>query len=384
MIQRLSSLARPVASVMAGVLLLAACGPSNPEGKPAAGKGGGEEKVVNVYNWSDYIAEDTVAEFTKATGIKVVYDVYDTNEMLESKLVAGASGYDVVFPSARPFAQKQIQAGVFATLDKAKLSNLGNLDPVILKSLDNLDPGNAHVLPYMWGTTGLGINVKKVRELLGPDAPLDSWSLLFDKKYSDKLGKCGIGVLDDEQEAFAAALMWQGLDPNTANAAQNDKVRAAFTAIRPNIRYFHSSQYIEDLANGDICMAMGYSGDIFQAADRAEEAGNGIELQYIIPKEGAVRWVDVMGVPKDAPHPENALAFINFLMQPKVAAGISDFVAYASPNVPARAVQDPEIAKDPLIYPPPEVVAKLVDPQTLDPDAQRDRVRLWTTIKTGQ
>jgi putrescine transport system substrate-binding protein len=371
-------------SLLASLLLLAACGPTAAPGdKPAAGKGG-EEKVVYVFNWSDYIAEDTVAEFTKATGIKVVYDVYDSNEMLESKLMAGASGYDVVFPSARPFAQKQIQAGVFATLDKSKLPNAANLDPVILKSLDNLDPGNTHVLPYMWGTTGLGINVKKVRELLGADAPLDSWALLFDPKYSAKLGKCGIAMLDDEQEAFIAALAWQGLDPNIANAEQNEKVKAAFLAIRPNIRYFSSSKYIEDLANGDICMAVGYSGDIFQAADRAEEAGNGIELQYIIPKEGATRWVDVMAMPKDAPHPDNALVFMNFLMQPKISAGISDFVAYASPNLPARALQDPEIAKDPLIYPPPAIVAKLIDPQTLEAGAQRDRVRLWTTIKTGQ
>ncbi len=373
-------------SLLASLLLLAACGRSSPDATTAAAKPAdkGKDKVVYVYNWSDYIAEDTIAEFTKATGIKVVYDVYDSNEMLESKLMAGASGYDVVFPSARPYAQKQIEAGVFATLDKSKLPNASNLDPAILKSLESLDPGNTHVLPYMWGTTGLGVNVKKVKQLLGANVPLDSWALLFDPKYSNKLGKCGIGMLDDEQEAFAAALMWQGLDPNTANAEQNEKVKAAFAAIRPNIRYFHSSQYIEDLANGDICMAVGYSGDIFQAADRAEEAGNGVELQYIIPKEGAVRWVDVMAMPKDAPHPDNALAFMNFLMQPKVAAGISDFVAYASPNVAARAIQDPEIANDPLIYPPPAVLATLVDPQTLEAQAQRDRVRLWTTIKTGQ
>jgi len=376
-------------SLLAIAFLLAACGQKSAEA-PAAGAaatGAGkpaEEKVVYVYNWSDYIAEDTVAEFTKETGIKVVYDVYDSNEMLESKLMAGASGYDLVFPSARPFAHKQIQAGVFAELDTAKLPNMKHLDPVILKSLVNLDPGNAHVLPYLWGTTGLGINVTKVREILGPDAPLDSWSLLFDPAISGKLAKCGIGLLDDEQEATAAALIWQGKDPNVANAEQNAAVKSAFAAVRKNIRYFHSSKYIDDLANGDVCLVMGYSGDVFQAADRAEEAGNGIEIQYVIPKEGAVRWVDVMAIPKDAPHPDNALAFMNFLMSPKVSAGISDYVAYASPNTAAIALQDPEVAKDPLVYPPAEIVAKLVDPQTLDAEAQRDRVRLWTTIKTGQ
>jgi len=259
-----------------------------------------------------------------------------------------------------------------------------NLYPRTHWSLDTVDPGNVHVLPYLWGTTGLGINVKKVREILGPDAKLDSWSLLFDPVVSGKLAKCGISVLDDEQEATAAALMWQGKDPNVANEEQNAAVKTAFEAVRKNIRYFHSSKYIDDLANGDICLAVGYSGDVFQAADRAEEAGNGIEIDYIIPKEGAIRWVDVMAIPKDAPHAGNALAFMNFLMQPKVSAGISDYVAYASPNTAAIALQDPEVAKDPKVYPPADVVAKLVDPQTLDAQAQRDRVRLWTTIKTGQ
>ena len=365
-------------------LLLGACGHEGAAPGPGGKATTANDKVVYVYNWSDYIAEDTVANFTRDTGIKVVYDVYDTNETLDAKLLAGASGYDVVFPSARPFAERQIQAGVYAPLDKSKLPNLGNLDPTLLASLGNLDPGNAHVLPYMWGTTGLGINVRKVRDLLGADAPLDSWALLFDPKYADKLAGCGIAVLDDEQEAFVAASLWQGIDPNQTSPENNAKVKTAFDGIRKDIRYFNSSKYIDDLANGDICLAMGYSGDVFQARDRAEEAGNGVEIEYHIPKEGATRWVDVMAVPKDAPHMANALAFINYLLKPEVAAGISNYVAYASPNKAALPLLDPEIAKDPAIYPTPEVLAKLVDPQTLDAEGQRQRVRTWTSIKTGQ
>ena len=375
-------------SLIASALLLAACSQS-PEppataGAPAADAPAQGEKVVYVYNWSDYIAEDTIANFEAETGIKVVYDVYDNNEMLEAKLMAGASGYDLVFPSARPFAQRHIQAGVYAPLDKSKLSNLGNLDADLLQGLQDVDPGNAHALPYMWGTTGLGINVAKVKEVLGEDAPLDSWSLLFDPANAEKLAACGISVLDDEQEAFAAALIWKGMDANALTGAETQVVTDAFAAIRPHIRYFNSSKYIDDLANGDICLAMGYSGDVFLAGDRAEESGNGVEIQYIIPKEGAVRWVDLMAIPKDAPHADNAHALMDYLLKPDVAAGITNYVAYASPNTAATPLVDPEISGDPGVYPPAEVLAKLVDPVTLPPETTRERVRAWTTIKTGQ
>lgn len=375
-------------SLIASALLLAACSqspePSATAAAPAADAPAQGEKVVYVYNWSDYIAEDTIANFEAETGIKVVYDVYDNNEMLEAKLMAGASGYDLVFPSARPFAQRHIQAGVYAPLDKSKLANLGNLDADLLQGLQDVDPGNAHALPYMWGTTGLGINVAKVKEVLGEDAPLDSWSLLFDPANAEKLAACGISVLDDEQEAFAAALIWKGMDANALTGAETQAVTDAFAAIRPHVRYFNSSKYIDDLANGDICLAMGYSGDVFLAGDRAEESGNGVEIQYIIPKEGAVRWVDLMAIPKDAPHADNAHALMDYLLKPEVAAGITNYVAYASPNTAATPLVDPEISGDPGVYPPADVLAKLVDPVTLPPETTRERVRAWTTIKTGQ
>jgi putrescine transport system substrate-binding protein len=371
------------AIVLAG-LLLAACGDKTADTAAPASSPAAPEKVVHVYNWSDYVAEDTIAQFEKATGIKVVYDVYDSNEMLEAKLVTGGSGYDVVFPSARPFAQRQIAAGIYTPLDKTKLPHLSNIDPNLLKALNDVDPNNGHTVPYMWGTTGLGINVAKVKEALGEDVPVDSWSLLFNPANAQKLAKCGISVLDDDQETFAAALLWLGGDPNTQDPAQIEKVKAVYAGIHPQIRYFNSSKYIDDLANGDLCLAMGYSGDILQAQDRASEAGNGVEIAYIIPKEGAVRWFDLMAIPKDAPHPDAAYAFIDFLLQPEVIAAITAYVGYANPNMAATSLLDPEIANDPGIYPPAEVVAKLIDPVSLPETLQRERVRAWTTIKSGR
>ncbi len=370
--------------ILAG-LLLTACGDKPAETSTTApAPPAKQDKVVHVYNWSDYVAEDTVAQFEKATGIRVVYDVYDSNEMLEAKLVTGGSGYDVVFPSARPFAQRQIAAGIYAPLDKSKLTHLSDIDPALLKALNDVDPGNAHSVPYMWGTTGLGINVAKVKEALGENAALDSWSLLFDPANAEKLAKCGISVLDDDQETFAAALMWRGVDPNSQDPAQIETVKSVYAPIHSSIRYFNSSKYIDDLANGDLCLAMGYSGDVLQAQDRASEAGNGVEIQYVIPKEGAVRWFDLMAIPKDAPHPDNALAFIDYLMKPEVIAAITGYVGYANPNMAATALLDPEIANDPGIYPPAEVVAKLIDPVSLPETLQRERVRAWTTIKSGR
>lgn len=375
-------------SALASALLLVGCTATTDTGDAAASGAPGATdagaKTLYVYNWSDYIAEDTLANFEQATGIKVVYDVYDANEVLEAKLMTGASGYDLVFPSARPFAERQIRSGVFLPLDKAKLGNYGNLDSALLASLQDVDPNNAHAVPYMWGTTGLGINVARVQAILGEDMPLDSWDLLFKPEYAEKLAECGISVLDDEQEAFAAALIWQGRDANAHGWDETEVVSKTFGAVRPFIRYFNSSRYIDDLANGDLCLAMGYSGDVFQARDRAAEAENGVELRYIIPKEGAVRWVDMMAIPKDAPHPDNAHAFIDYLLKPEVAASITDYVAYANPNTAATALVDPEIANDPGVYPSDEVKAKLVDPRTLPPDIQRERVRAWTKIKTGQ
>jgi putrescine transport system substrate-binding protein len=376
---------KPRLSVLAASLLLAACGGPAPDAPPAntpaSDAAGG---VLHVYNWSDYIAEDTLEGFQSETGIRVIYDVYDSNEMLEAKLMAGRSGYDLVFPSARPHAERHIETGIYQPLQRERLRNLGNLDPAVLAGLQDIDPDNRHVLPYMWGTTGLGINTARVREVLGEDAVFDSWSLLFDPANAARLAGCGIAVLDDQQEGFGAALLWLERDPNQHDSESVEAVQQAFAGIREHVRYFHSSRYIDDLADGSICLAMGYSGDVFQARDRAEEAGTGVEIEYVIPKEGALRWVDVMAIPADAPHPDNAHLFIDYLLRPEVIAAISDYVAYANPNLPARQLLDPEVAGDPGIYPPDDVLAKLVDPRSLGDAAQRERVRAWTTIRSGR
>lgn len=347
-------------------------------------KDAAEEPIVRVYNWSDYIAQDSIKQFQEITGIKVVYDEYESNEFLEAVLLTGSSGYDLIFPSARPFAQRHIAAGRYASLDKSKLPALSNIDPAILNGLSDVDPGNQHIVPYLWGTTGLGINTKKIREILGENAVLDSWSLLFDPAISGKLADCGISVLDDKQEGFGAALIYQQRDPNAYSADENELVQQTFKAISAHIRYFDSSKYIDDLANGDLCLALGFSGDIFQARDRAVEAGNGVEIEYLIPKEGAIRWTDVMAIPKDGTHPGNAHRLINYLLQPEVAAAISNYVGYATPNQSATALLDAEIANNPGIYPPKEVVAKLVDLVSLPDDVQRKRARVWEAIKSGQ
>lgn len=374
------------------VLLLTACGNKQeaaPVAVEAAAAPAAEEKLLNVYNWSDYIAKDTINNFTTATGIKVNYDVYSENETLEAKLTAGSSGYDLVFPSARPFAQRQVKAGLYASLDKSKLPNLSHLDPAVLKGLQDVDPGNQHLVPYMWGTTGLGINVDKIKAALGESAPLDSWALLFDPANAAKLANCGITILDDDQEAFGAALIWLGRDPNAGAADEIDAVKKVYAAIRPHVRTFNNAEYKDALANGDACLVMGYSGDIGQARDVAVEAAKSAnkpepDIRFVIPKEGAMRWIDVIAIPKDAKHPLNAHAFLNNLMEPKVIAAISDTVAYANANKDATALINPDIANDPGVYPPEAVRAKLVDPVSLPEAVQRQRVRAWTTIKSGQ
>lgn len=372
---------------LACALILAACGGSQPGSEGATN--GAEEQVLNVYNWSDYVANDTIASFEAATGIKVNYDVYAENETLETKLVAGGSGYDVVFPSARPFAQRQIRTGLYAPLDKSQLPNLQHLDPDIMEGLTDMDADNAHVVPYMWGTTGLGINVERVTAALGADAPLDSWSLLFDPANASKLASCGIHVLDDEQEAFSAALIWLGQDPNAATPEAIAAVQEVYGAIRPHIRTFNNAEYKDALANGDACLVMGYSGDIGQVRDVVAEAAESTgrpapDIRYVIPKEGAVRWMDVIAIPKDARHSDNAHAFVNYLMEPEVIAAISNHVAYANANLAATELVDAEIAADPGVYPPEDVRERLVDPILVPDDLQRQRVRAWTGIKSGR
>ncbi|MBR9829298.1 MAG: polyamine ABC transporter substrate-binding protein [Oceanospirillales bacterium] len=339
---------------------------------------------LHVYNWSDYIAEDTLAGFEQQTGIKVIYDVYDANEIMEAKLLAGRSGYDLIFPTARPFAERHIKAGLYQPLDKSQLSGLDNLDPVLMNSLASIDAGNAHLIPYMWGSSGIGYNVTKVREILGDDMPTDTWRLLFDPEIVAKLADCGVTLMDDPTEVLVAANIYRGA---AADDFSRDSIKAAsatVSAVRPHVRYFHSSQYINDLANGDTCVAHGYSGDVLQARDRAAEADNGVEIAYVVPAEGALVWTDVMAIPADAPNPAAAHRFINYLLQPDVIAPITDYVAYANANLAATALVDAEIRNNPGIYPPAETRAKLLVTPTPSERQIRDLNRSWTRVKTGQ
>jgi len=339
---------------------------------------------LHIYNWSDYIAEDTVTNFEAQTGIKVVYDVYDSNEVAEAKLLAGRSGYDLVFPTARPFADRHIKAGLYQKIDKSKLSNYGNLDKVILDSLSDIDPGNQYLVPYMWGTTGIGYNVAKVKAILGDDMPLDTWRLLFDPEIVSKLSECGVSLMDDGTEVLTAARAYLGKPVDDFSKEAIEEAADVVNKVRGYVRYFHSSQYINDLANGDICVAHGYSGDVLQARDRAAEADNGVEVAYAVPSEGAVVWTDVMVIPKDAPNPEAAHKFINYLLDPAVIAPISDYVAYANANSAADELVDPEIRNDPGIYPPQATREKLVVLKTPSEREVRVMNRAWTRVKTGQ
>jgi putrescine transport system substrate-binding protein len=342
-----------------------------------------EDKLLNVYNWSDYIAPDTVKNFEAATGIKVNYDVYDANETLEAKLDAGHSGYDVVVPTAMPYLAREAAAGAFLPIDKSKLAHYGNLDPQILAAAANADPGNEFGVPYMWGTTGIGYNVAKVKAALGDAAPVGSLKLLFDPANAKKLASCGIEVLDSAQELFPAALLYAGHNPLGRGDADLAKAVEVLTAIRPYIRKFHSSEYINDLANGDICVAYGYSGDVVQAKNRAADAKNKVEIAYTIPAEGAMIWIDMMAIPKDAPHPRNALLWIDNILNPQIAASISNTVAYANPNLGATPFVLAAIRTDPGIYPPPEVRKRLFFDKPVTPEFERARTRAWTRIKTG-
>jgi putrescine transport system substrate-binding protein len=342
-----------------------------------------EPRVVNVYNWSDYIDPQVLTDFTKETGIKVQYDTFDANETLETKLLAGRSGYDVVVPTAY-FLERQIEAGVVQKLDKAKLPHLVNAWPEITKRLAVYDPGNQYAVNYMWGTTGIGYNVKAVRDRLGPNAAIDSWDVVFTPEQLAKFKDCGIHMLDSADDILPAALHYLGLDPNSTKQADLEKATALLLKVRPYVRKFHSSEYLNALASGEICLVVGWSGDIKQSQKRAADAKNGIEIGYAIPKEGAQMWFDNLAIPKDAPHPAEAYAFIDYLLRPEVAAKNSNMVSYANGNLASQKFVDKSVLDDKSVYPDAATMAKLYIVGARDQRAQRLINRLWTKVKTGE
>ncbi|MBB4184044.1 polyamine ABC transporter substrate-binding protein [Sinorhizobium terangae] len=341
-----------------------------------------QERVVNVYNWSDYIDSSILEDFTKETGIKVVYDVFDSNEILETKLLAGGSGYDVVVPTAY-FLQRQIAAGVFQKLDKSKLPNLSNMWNVIMERTAQYDPGNEYAVDYMWGTTGIGYNVDKMKEILGTDEK-PNWDVIFKPELAAKFKDCGIHILDSPTDIVPSALAYLGLNPDSHDTADLEKAGELLTTIRPYVRKFHSSEYINALANGDICLAVGFSGDIFQARDRAAEAKAGVTVDYSIPAQGAQMWFDMLAIPADAPHVAEAHEFINYMMKPEVIAKASNYVFYANGNKASQQFLDKEVLEDTAIYPSDEVMQKLFTVTPFEPKEQRALTRLWTKVVTGQ
>lgn len=337
---------------------------------------------VRVYNWSDYIDEDLLTQFEEETGLDLIYDVFDSNEVLETKMLAGGSGYDVVVPSGT-FLQRQIQAGAFQKLDKSKLPNLDNMWDVVSSRTEQYDPDNAYSINYMWGTTGIGANVGKVQELLGEDAPLDSVELVLNPENMEKLAECGVHFLDAPAEMIPMALNYIGEDPDSHDPEVIAKVEPILMAVRPHIQKFHSSEYINALANGDICVAVGWSGDILQARDRAAEADNGVEIVYNAPKEGAQMWFDQMAIPVDAPNPDGAHTFLNFIMDAENMAAASNYVYYANGNKASQEYLVEDVIGDPAIYPSQEALDNLFTTTPYPARVQRTVTRLWTKIKSG-
>ena len=345
------------------------------------GTAAAQERVVRIYNWSDYIDPSILTDFTEKTGIKVVYDVYDTNEVLEAKLLAGSTGYDLVVPSAH-FLSRQVQAGLFEELDRSKIPNWKNLDPDLMREVANYDPGSKHAIIYMWGTTGFAYNAAAIKQRM-PDAPVDSWRMVFDPAVASKFADCGIYMLDASDDMISAALNYLGLDPNSTSQADLEKAQDVLMKVRPYVRKFHSSEDINALASGDICLATIYSGDAGIAASRAQEAKNGIEVKYQIPKEGAQIWFDMMAMPKDAPDPDNAYAFLNYFLQPEVIAKATNFVTYPNAVPASRQFVKEEILEDPNTYPPDELMKRLYTKKTYDQRTQRVVTRIWQTVTSG-
>jgi putrescine transport system substrate-binding protein len=346
-----------------------------------------EERVVKFYNWSSYMAPGVLEDFTKETGIKVIYDTFDANETLETRLMAGKSGYDVVVPTAY-FLQRQIKANIFQKLDKSKLPNLVNAWSVVTERLATYDPGNLYAANYMWGTTGIGYNVKMakeiLKEILGPDGRIDSWDIVFKPENLAKFRDCGVQMLDSADDIFPAALNYLGLDPNSTKQADLEQAADLLMKVRPFVRKFHSSEYLSALATGEICLAVGWSGDIMQARSRTAEAGNGIDIGYAIPKEGAQMFFDNLAIPADAKNVAEAHELINYLYRADVAAKNSNFLSYANGNLASQKLRDPKISGDRNIYPDEATLAKLFIITARDPATQRIINRLWTRVKTGR
>jgi putrescine transport system substrate-binding protein len=357
--------------IAAGAALLGAA-PASAQSRP----------IVNVYNWSDYMAPRIIDDFKRETAIEVRYDTFDSNDTLEAKLLAGKSGYDVVVPTAY-FLERQIKAGVFQKLDRAKLPNLSNLWPQIEQRLSKYDPGNQYAVNYMWGTTGIGFNTAKVRQVLGAEDAIDSWGVVFKPEMLARFKDCGVYMLDSSDDVLPAALRYLGIDPNTTNPGDLQKSADLVAKVRPSVRKFHSSEYVNALASGEICLAVGYSGDIKQAQKRATEAKNGVGIGYAIPKEGAQVWFDNLAIPRDAPHVDQAYAFINYLQKSEVAAANTNYLSYANGNLASQKFVDRSIIEDKTIYPDEEMMARLYTINAPDPKTERLMNRLWTRIKTG-
>jgi len=361
------------------VLITACGGEHEPRSDSSAN---GEDKVLYVYNWADYIAPSTIADFEARTGIKVVYDTYDSSEVLQTKLLTGNSGYDLVVTSGAASA-KLIAAGAVGKLDRSKLRNLGNLDPQLMQRITIYDPGNEHTVPYLWGTTGIGYNVDEAQKALGTRT-IDSLAAVFDPAIASKLAKCGITLLDSPADIFQAAFIYLGLDANTERPEDRAAAEAVLTRIRPYVRYFHSSQYLNDLASGEVCISVGWSNGLQQARTRGAEAAQPVEVRSVIPKEGAPLWVDLLQIPADAPHPEYAYLFIDYLLEPKVIAAITDTVGEANGNSASLPYVAEQIRNDPSIYPNEEVMKRLTFDRSWSPEQTREVNRAWARIKSGE
>ncbi len=363
-------------------VLLATMAVLAPQAAPAP-----SARVVNVYNWSDYIEQSVLADFAAQTGIRVRYDTFDSNDTLETKLLAGKSGYDVVVPTAY-FLERQIKAGVFQKLDKSKLPNLVHVWPEIARRLAAYDPGNQYAVNYMWGTTGIGYNVKHARDVLGPNLRLEeamaSWDMVFKPENLAKFRNCGVYMLDSPDDILTAALHYLGLNPNTKNEAELKRAADLLTQLRPFVRKFHSSEYLDALATGRICLVVGWSGDIKQAQKRAAEARSGVEIRYAIPKGGAQMWFDNFAIPRDAKNVAEAHEFINFMLRPEVAAKNTNYLHYPNGNLSSHKLIDPAILNDRTVYPDAETMRQLYTVVSHDPKTQRLINRMWTRIKTGR